>query len=76
MKLITKIVGIKKEKEKLAVDLEKEEEFITNNLHRHMSVLRNEKKLMEDEVNDLKRQIHEMQRQKEKVRILIYRIYR
>ena len=65
--LITKIVGIKKEKEKLAVDLEKEEECITNNLQRHMAVLRSEKKLMEDEVGDLKRQLFEMQKQKEKV---------
>ena len=49
------------------MDLEKEEECITNNLQRHMAVLRSEKKQMEDEVGDLKKQLFEMQKQKEKV---------
>jgi len=66
-KLISKIVKIKKDKEKLAVDLEREEEGITNNLHRHMSQLRTEKRQMEDEVSELKRQLHYMQREKEQL---------
>ena len=68
MQLLSKIVRIKKDKEKLVADYENEEECITNNLQRRMSALKLEKSKMEVEVHDLKKQISNMQKEKERVK--------
>ena len=68
MQLLSKIVRIKKDKEKLVADYENEEECITNNLQRRMSALKLEKSKMEVEVHDLKKQISNIQKEKERVK--------
>jgi len=68
LQLLSKIVRIKKDKEKLVADYENEEECITNNLQRRMSALKLEKSKMEVEVHDLKKQISNMQKEKERVK--------
>ena len=69
-KLITKVEDVKREKEKLAIDLEMEEEFLTNNLQRQLNSVRGEKEETEHEVAALKRQLELMKQEREKVRIL------
>ena len=58
---------MQQDKEKLAIDLEREEECLTNNLQRQLRQIGIEKSETEAEVDDLKRQLAEMKTEREKV---------
>lgn len=65
--LLTKITEAQQDKEKLAIDLEREEECLTNNLQRQLRKISIEKEETDAEVDDLKRQLEDMKTEREKV---------
>jgi hypothetical protein len=65
--LLTKITEAQLDKEKLAIDLEREEECLTNNLQRQLRKISIEKEETDAEVDDLKRQLEDMKTEREKV---------
>lgn len=67
--LICKIERAKHDKEKLAIDLEREEECLTNSLQRQLSASKNEKEKTATEVVELKKQVEKMRSEQEQVRL-------
>lgn len=65
--LLSKISEVQQDKEKLAIDLEREEECLTNNLQKQLKQVGIEKEETEAEVENLKRQLEEMRTEREKV---------
>ena len=65
--LLSKITEAQQDKEKLAIEVEREEECITNNLQRQLRKISIEKEDSDAEVGDLKRQIEDMKTDREKV---------
>ena len=65
--LLSKITEAQQDKEKLAIDLEREEECLTNNLQRQLRKISIEKEETDAEVGDLKRQLEDMKTEREKV---------
>lgn len=65
--LLTKITEAQQDKEKLAIDLEREEECLTNNLQRQLRKISIEKEETDAEVDDLKRKLEDMKTEREKV---------
>lgn len=63
--LIHQIDEVKHDKEVLAVELEREEEFLTNTLQRQLDKVRNEKEEMEHEMLALKKQLESMIKERE-----------
>ena len=72
--LLNKINEVQHDKEKLAIDLEREEECLTNNLQRQLRQIGIEKSETEAEVDDLKRQLGDMKIEREKVSDRIYKL--
>mmetsp|Transcript_10613 Transcript_10613/g.10260 ORF Transcript_10613/g.10260 Transcript_10613/m.10260 type:complete len:216 (-) Transcript_10613:684-1331(-) len=66
-KLLSKLDAVKRDSAVLAVGLEKEEEWLTNNLQRQLRVLQTEKEGVEAEVGDLKKQLDSMKVEREKM---------
>jgi hypothetical protein len=58
---------VKGDKERLAVELEQEEEFLTNTLQRQLAIVKGEKGKVEEEVEELKRQLGLMKAERERV---------
>jgi hypothetical protein len=75
MQLLTKLNKVKHDSEMLAVDLENEEECLTNNLQRQLRILKTEKEGVEGEVGDLKKQLENMKVEREMVSLYIDMIY-
>lgn len=67
LQLIGKIQRAHIEKEQLANDIEREEEGLTNNLLRKLSVLRSEKDVTDSEVEVLKKRLEKMRNEQEQV---------
>ena len=67
LQLIGKIQRAHIEKEQLAIDLEREEEGLTNNLLRKLSALRSEKDVTDSEVEVLKKRLEKMRNEQEQV---------
>lgn len=70
--MISKINEVKKDKEKLVTELEREEEFLTNTLQRQLSVIRREKEQTEAEVVGLKKQLEDAGKERERVSTILH----
>ena len=68
---MTKINDVKRDKAKLVTELEREEEFLTNTLQRQLSAVRLEKERTEYEVLDLRKQLDDASRERERVSFVI-----
>ena len=67
LQLLSKINEVQQDKEKLAIDLEREEECLTNKLQRQLRQVGIEKSETDAEIDDLKRQLEDMKSEREKV---------
>ena len=65
--MIHKIDAVKQDKEALIIELEREEEFLTNTLQKQLREVQNDKIRINGDMLELKRQLEAMKIEREKV---------